>query len=403
MHMNQDQLKTEILTGFLKYPGESLNVDYKAAINFNEKEDFSLKLIKHIIGFHNTGGGYIIIGFRTIGKGLLKVDENLTEEVSASYEPTKVSQFVNGHLKDGKKISFKIYVVPFEGKNFPIIDIENFKRNPAFCGSTKTSAKGESILKDGALYVRNSETKTVDLANTSDWEKLIELTVQSRHSEMLEKFRILLRDSGLVNEMPIMAPQEQKHSVDDWFGERRDETVTLLKNNNFGNGFFEVAHKPINLEKEWGQKELLEIAEKSTLHNTGWPIGVVIRSDSGRPLAVEDGIKEVILTERYHKSFDYWYFRKDGKYYFARNFQEDVGDTGQAPIRVLFFDIRIWRIAEAINHCIKLYTELGLPPGTKLYIRIEHKGLKNRTLTSGNQRRRLWEGRTSVEDSSVWE
>jgi len=48
----------------LEYPAESKDVDYKAAVKFNEGTEFTAKLVKNILGFANAGGGHIIIGYK---------------------------------------------------------------------------------------------------------------------------------------------------------------------------------------------------------------------------------------------------------------------------------------------------------------------------------------------------
>lgn len=48
----------------LDYPVEAKDTDYKSAVKFDEQTDFAAKLVKHILGFANSGGGYIIIGFK---------------------------------------------------------------------------------------------------------------------------------------------------------------------------------------------------------------------------------------------------------------------------------------------------------------------------------------------------
>ena len=56
--------KLRYLRDKLEYPAETKDTDYKAAVKFDEQNDFVAKLVKHILGFANSGGGYIIIGFK---------------------------------------------------------------------------------------------------------------------------------------------------------------------------------------------------------------------------------------------------------------------------------------------------------------------------------------------------
>ena len=94
--MEQD---VRYLIALLETPVESDKTDYKSAIEFKENEDFSIRLVKHILGFANSGGGHIIIGFCEEGPDkTLKIDENLNDNVISSYEVTRVCQYVNSIL-----------------------------------------------------------------------------------------------------------------------------------------------------------------------------------------------------------------------------------------------------------------------------------------------------------------
>ena len=68
----------------------------------------------------------------------------------------------------------------------------------------------------------------------------------------------------------------------------------------------------------------------------------------------------------------------------------------------MYFDLRIWRIAEAILHCSNLYRELNVPPETQIAISVTHSGLKNRLLGVGNSMRMMSWNRKCEEDEVVW-
>jgi len=46
------------LKELLQYPAEAKDVDYKAAVKFDEKTVFAAKLVKQILAFVNSGGGH---------------------------------------------------------------------------------------------------------------------------------------------------------------------------------------------------------------------------------------------------------------------------------------------------------------------------------------------------------
>jgi predicted HTH transcriptional regulator len=85
-----DAEKQKFLITLLEYPEETTLAEYKSALAFDSKTEFGAKLIKHILGMANTGGGYIIIGFQEAKSGKLLQDTNLTDVVSGSYETTRL-------------------------------------------------------------------------------------------------------------------------------------------------------------------------------------------------------------------------------------------------------------------------------------------------------------------------
>src|ERR1700720_3435081 len=102
--------------------------------------------------------------------------------------------------------------------------------------------------------------------------------------------------------------------------------------------------------------------------------------------------------------FDYWALNKNGAFYFLRTLDEDKDFDLQrrGDKRWIYFDTRIWRVAEALLHCSNLYRELELPPETPIVIRILHSGLNGRFLGVANRMRMMHWDRKSEEDELVW-
>ena len=99
----------EYLKDKLEYPAEAKDTDYKAAVKFDEKTDFAAKLVKHILGFANSGVGYIIIGYKEQPDRSLAPDPNITDEILASYEVTRLCQHVEKYLVGQDRIEIKVF------------------------------------------------------------------------------------------------------------------------------------------------------------------------------------------------------------------------------------------------------------------------------------------------------
>ena len=183
----------ELLLTFLQHPTESVRVDYKAAVRFEEGSDFAIKLVKHCLGFANSGGGYLVVGFKEGTNGLLIPDSALADAVSKSYEVTRLAQHVNSFILGQDSIELIVHKLEFLGRHYPIISIRAFTKRPLFCGKTVRSQDGsEEILRKGAVYIRTREAKTTVVAGPGDWDALIDACVVAHRDEFVQAQKALL-------------------------------------------------------------------------------------------------------------------------------------------------------------------------------------------------------------------
>lgn len=174
-------------------------------------------------------------------------------------------------------------------------------------------------------------------------------------------------------------------------------------------GYLESAQTLLRQEgREWDQHELLSAAERAQLRYTGWPIGVVLNHGDGSPKPTSDGIEVRIAVTGTDLWEDYWYFRKDGRYYFSRIFLEDLHETPFTsseghPDRPLWFDVHILRIAEILMHSANLYQQLVIPPDEPYLLSVNHRGLKGREFYTSTPARHVRPGHVSQEDVAQWQ
>ena len=138
------------------------------------------------------------------------------------------------------------------------------------------------------------------------------------------------------------------------------------------------------------QIELLNAVRASEIRTFGWPIAVTLENrDEYRPRPFEDGIRAEIAIEQGglsgRPSYDYWALRSNGDFYLLQSLFEDQRAEGK-----IFFNTRIVRITEALLFAANLYTTLGAPPETRLSVRVTHRGLSGRELTSSSPNRHLF-------------
>jgi hypothetical protein len=155
-------------------------------------------------------------------------------------------------------------------------------------------------------------------------------------------------------------------------------------------GFVESAQRLLAPDRSWNQQELLSAAQRAVLHNTGWPIGLVLSKPALAPKVTPDGIEARLRSQDRSTGGgkDFWSFRKDGSYYVYRAFEEDFAKTSvpSGVERFIWFDVRIWRIAELLLHSAALYRELGISPQAPYLISINHRGLQERMFWASTSR-----------------
>lgn len=216
---------TKYIEYLLEHPGESNKADYKSAVEFKEDEEFSIKLVRNILGFANSGGGYLVIGFKDSD---LMLDPNLTDAITSSYDTTRLSQYVNSHISNAEKVTLVVRKEPKNGKVIPIIFIHPFNKYPYF-SSDKAQRKGfGQILKENSLYYRDEAAKTTQLINEIQFKKVIDLCVRNRHDEILREFTELLeKATGKTLSETITS---KKETSDNWISEARKRLKEYLEN-----------------------------------------------------------------------------------------------------------------------------------------------------------------------------
>ena len=173
-------------------------------------------------------------------------------------------------------------------------------------------------------------------------------------------------------------------------------------------GYIESGQRLVQVAgREWSQPVLLAAAERAELRNTGWPIGLVIHKEGLAPVPMPDGIEARLEHHKSGQVEDFWSLRKDGSYYVSRLFEEDFGPpsftTSEGhPERSVWFDVRIWRIAEVILHSATLYRELDIPPNEPYVLAVNHQGLEGREFYVSTPSRFVHRGRICRSPAANW-
>ncbi len=218
------------LLALVGYPEETATAEYKSGIMFDPASDFGAKLVKHIVGMANAGGGYVIVGFKEETSGKLMPDPAMNESVSNSYETTRLSQSVDSYLTSGQRVQLHVHKIEADSITYPVISVQSFDDSPLFCGRDFSGRDGKPILKNGAVYIRDVAAKTVAVAGPDQFRALLKAAVARHQSAVLNQFRSLLAEAGLSlrsepSEPPDVAAEAE---FQEWSQAQRTEALDEL-------------------------------------------------------------------------------------------------------------------------------------------------------------------------------
>ena len=385
--LHDEALSRQALLGS---PGERQDVEYKGSVPFESGSDFSLKLIKHILGMANIGGGWIVIGY---DDATLSPDTNHSAEIAATYDTTTLSHAVNSVVERGQQVHLSVYMEPHPATmvQYPIIHVEGFERFPFICRSSKSATdNGALVLQEGKVYIRRPGAETSEVSTQHDWQELIKQSVLQQRNDYLNEFADLLRR---LSSGEISPTENVSAAFKAWMAEVKAGSSTQGHLSPKG-GYIESAqallHSP---DSKWTNQQLLCAAQRA-----GLPFAAV-----ATPLT--NGI-EVRMPAEYPSG--YFYLKSDGMFYFSRPFIEDtnapsfISSLGH-PDKWLGFDIRIVMIAGALLRGAALYRELGVPPNAPYLLSINHGGLQGRDFYVSRGYFSVDSGQTSRVDLSEWQ
>jgi hypothetical protein len=387
---------------FLKYPGEAPEVDYKDGVKFVAGDSFTLKLVKHILGMANTAtGGFIVIGFP---EGVSKHPEAaaVSDEILASYDVSSLAANIERYKAGTEKIHILVHKDkhPETDQVYPIIEVAGFKKEPFFC---KSSAGG--ILEENALYVRVAGARTIRVASPDEWAQLIDICVDRRQDQIVQRFSNFMREIGLTSSGTVS--QTPDAELEKWRAPFRADAKAAAVAAGFKFEGLEITHAPIDpSDKTWTQKELYDAMEKARLRHTGWPIGIVMNTPEYKPKPFKQGVRAAMAFGK--DTFDYWFIDEKGRFYFFRAFEEDSRgifareEQEDEPGRVVAFDTQIWRIAEGLEHTLSLYKALDLSGATALALEVRYFGINGRSLLASRGSRRHLYPRLAGDSEVEW-
>jgi len=182
-------IKSVVEKRLLKEKSESRLLEWKLHGPFASEvtKGGKYRIVKAIISFANTVGGFIVFGVNSEGKWI-----GLNKEEMNEFDPAKITELVNGCVTPDIT-EFNIYFFPLRKKHFIVLHIPPSKLMPHV--TTKEviekieGRKPRTVLVKHMVYCRFGG-KT-DLARPADYQRIIWRRTDVLREELLRRFKEL--------------------------------------------------------------------------------------------------------------------------------------------------------------------------------------------------------------------
>lgn len=195
---------------------ESDELDYKSHQSWNTMTRAAkAKIVRHLAAFANTRGGYLVIGVGEDSSGYPGVLQGLSDEESASFDPSKVGAFVKNYIEP--PIDFNIERPVVDGRRFAVFVVKPFSTIPHVC-----SQAVEHELREGVFYIRTVDASSRPATRAFELHQLIQRALRNQREMLGRMLRGILYETNTT--MSSAEPPgviEQMRSACDYFSRRR--------------------------------------------------------------------------------------------------------------------------------------------------------------------------------------
>jgi len=234
-----------------------------------------------------------------------------------------------------------------------------------------TSEKLPFDLRTKRILPYNVSDQTEDFASKrKELSKILEKGILGIIHD-LERLKML--------EISSISPWNQE-----WIDKQRVRAVNEAKKLGF-DSYIEFAFS-LSPPRETFDQQILLSATEAAVQDNGWPTGVFIDTEPSTKRKPQAGgiYAEVALENRIWlvepgDSYDYWALNSNGDFYGFGSLLEDWIRSRRN--KFIYFNTRMEHMAEVLLYCSRLYTSLGIDPGTIVYMTITYQGIKDRMLS----------------------
>ena len=183
---------------------ESDTLDYKSALNWRLlPRSGKMKFVRHALAMANTKGGFVVVGVGEDAAGRPALFTGLTEEESASFDPSIVGSFINHYVDPPIDLTIERPIV--EGKRYAIFHIRPFRDIPHVC-----SSGFEHELLQGVFYIRTPDASSRPAYRASEIHDLLRRAMRNQREVLGKMLRDLLRENYLFEPKNRKIPKREE-------------------------------------------------------------------------------------------------------------------------------------------------------------------------------------------------
>lgn len=192
----------KLLERLVRIHHELPEVECKGAGRRTDKSLF-FKVVRATLGLANRrNGGSIIIGVDSHDRKITPV--GLSAEEVASWDDYDTLADAIAPYAD-PSVSFEVEVHEFDGKQFVLLIVEEFKEMPVLCARDS----GDKDLRKGACYVRtHRKPETMEIPSQTEMRELLDLAAEKLLQRLLAQSR---RAADATNMQTVEIPQGDTH------------------------------------------------------------------------------------------------------------------------------------------------------------------------------------------------
>lgn len=396
----------ERLADLLVDPREDLDCEVKNWLDLQGSNDDKATFAKAVLALGNHGGGFIVLGLVETDADFVEAEERPV--TLDSYSQDLINGIVQNYCDPPFHCAVHIVANP-AGAVFPIVIVPGGHRVPV---RARRAGPNGNTIQNNAIYVRKPGPRSEAPQSAQDWDDLLARCLRNRRDEMFDQIRDLI--TGAVPQVE-RAPEPAR--LDEWIRSGNARWRNLIEPLPEGvgprllHGRYFIAYEIGGERRQITPARFPEVLRASVVRHTGWPPFWYPTRAGIEPYPI-DGVVECWLggdpqtspEERDAAHSDLWRIHPDGLAFLIRGYQEDGGEAqrpGRAqvqPASVFDITLPVWRIGEALLHAKSLADRLFEGPTTIRFV-ASYEGLAGRSLASINNRRHIWEGRVSRQDS----